>query len=196
MALRHVILGLLADRPDHGYALKRRLSPGLPPEALVNDGVLYPLLAKLEDEGLVAHREEPGRAGRPRRVFRATAKGRRAFAAWLRSDEDEGRPPGYDLYAAHPLVKLLFAAHLSEDELRAKLTAHAEQARERLAVLERLRTLLPAEDLQAELNGGWLALEAEHLERQAAWLSGLAARAPRGPATTPRRGRRPAEGGR
>lgn len=64
MALRHIILGLLVDRPDHAYALKHRLSPGLPRERLVNDGVLYPLLAKLQEEGLVTSAERRGDRGR------------------------------------------------------------------------------------------------------------------------------------
>ncbi len=57
MALRHVILGLLLERPSHPYELKRRLSPGLPRERLINEGILYPLLARLEREGLVEKTE-------------------------------------------------------------------------------------------------------------------------------------------
>jgi DNA-binding PadR family transcriptional regulator len=30
--MKHVVLGFLIDRPMHGYALKRALSPALPPE--------------------------------------------------------------------------------------------------------------------------------------------------------------------
>ena len=69
MALRHVVLGLLADEPDHAYALKHRLSPGLPREQQVNDGVLYPLLAKLEADGLATSDERPGSAGRPPKPY-------------------------------------------------------------------------------------------------------------------------------
>jgi PadR family transcriptional regulator PadR len=92
MALRDVLIGLVLDRPDHGYSIKRRLSPGLPAERLINDGVLYPLLKRLEEEGLLSSHTER-HAGRDRRNFKATARGRRAFLAWLRSDLDEDYAP-------------------------------------------------------------------------------------------------------
>ena len=98
-----MILGLLADRPDHAYALKQRLSPGLPRERLINDGVLYPLLAKLEDERLVTSSERRGERGRPRRVYSITRAGRAEFRRWLRSEEDEEGPPLHELFIAHPL---------------------------------------------------------------------------------------------
>ncbi|HEX2129124.1 MAG TPA: PadR family transcriptional regulator, partial [Solirubrobacterales bacterium] len=136
MALRHVLLGLLVDRPDHAYALKHRLSPGLPRERQINDGVLYPLLARLESEGLATSEERRGAAGRPRRVYSVTRAGRAEFRRWLRSEEDEEGPPLHELFIAHPLAKLLFARHLSERELRAKLEWHAERVGERIAALE------------------------------------------------------------
>ncbi|MFD2397937.1 PadR family transcriptional regulator [Prauserella oleivorans] len=93
MALRHLVLGLLTDRPDHAYALKARLAPGVPREQRVNDGVLYPLLAKLEAEGRVTGRDEPGRgdglaASTPRRSrgprSSCTGSGRTRTSPWRR----------------------------------------------------------------------------------------------------------------
>ena len=83
MALKHVLLGLLTDGPDHAYALKRRLSPALPREQLINDGVLYPLLAKLEADGLLNSSEEQGPNGRRRRVYSVTPRGAKEFRRWL-----------------------------------------------------------------------------------------------------------------
>lgn len=169
MALRHVLLGLLADRPDHAYALKRRLSPGLPRERLINDGVLYPLLAKLEAEGLVTSAQRRGPTGKTRRVYSVTRTGRDEFRRWLRSDEDEQGPPLHELFVAHPLVKLLFADHLSPDELRAKLDRHAERVRERIAALEAVRALA-TEESTAGLGPALLELELRQLGDRLAWL--------------------------
>lgn len=174
MALRHVILGLLVDQPDHAYALKHRLSPGVPRDQLINDGVLYPLLAKLEDEELVRGAERPGRAGRPRRVYSVTPAGRREFRRWLRSDEDEDEAPLHTLFVAHPLVKLLFARHLPAAALRAKLDRHAEQVTERIAALEELRRIAPA-DAAGGLGPSLLDLELRQLHDRLAWLEGLPA---------------------
>ena len=167
MALRHVVLGLLADQPDHGYRLKHRISPGLPREALINDGVLYPLLARMEADGLLSSTErEVG--GRPRRIYAATAAGRREFRRWLASGEDEGEPPGYRLYVDHPLLKLLFAGELSREEVEAKVERQRERSREWLAALDALREATP-EGEETELGRALYELEAAaHRERLAA----------------------------
>jgi len=174
MALRHVILGLLVDRPDHAYSLKHRLSPGVPRGRLVNDGVLYPLLVKLEAEELVKAAERPGRAGRPRRVYSVTPAGRHEFRRWLRSDEDEGEPPIHALFVAHPLVKLLFADHLPAAALRAKLDRHAERVTERIAALEELRRIAPPEPTGG-LGASLLDLELRQLRDRLDWLEDLPA---------------------
>jgi len=56
---------LMAELAEHGY----RLSPG----------TLYPILHGLEDEGLLGHRERTV-AGKRRKYYHATARGRRALA--------------------------------------------------------------------------------------------------------------------
>jgi DNA-binding PadR family transcriptional regulator len=142
MALKHLVLGLLTDQPDHGYRLKHRISPGLPREELVNDGVLYPLLRRMEEDGLLESSEEEAR-GRTRRVFATTAAGRREFRRWMASDEDEGQQPRYLLYADHPLAKLLFGKHLTPELIEEKLATQRELSRQRIEALEALRALAP-----------------------------------------------------
>ena len=140
MTLKHTILGILVDRPRHGYDLKRALSPALPRRRLVNDGILYPLLARMEKEGLVRSRVEPG-DGRPdRRVFELTDSGRRAFFDWLRGPAFEEDEVSYDFFLGHPfLTKCMFFKHLSPEEVRAKLTAQAETAAAKLETFHQIR---------------------------------------------------------
>lgn len=170
MALRHVILGLLIDRPDHGYALKQRLSPGLERGQLINDGVLYPLLAKLQEDRLAESAESVGRAGRPRRVYSATPAGRAEFERWLRSEEDEQGPALYETFIAHPLVKLLFAGHLEPAELRGKLEAHAERVLDRISLLERFGAGASGQE-HAGVGPRLLDLELRQLRDRLEWLS-------------------------
>ena len=119
--MKYSVLGFLIDQPMHGYALKRALSPALPPRQQVNDGILYPLLKRLEREGLVRKRVERGKGGRDRHVFHPTAKGRRAFDQWLAGADDEGDEVAYDFLLGHPfLTKCLFFSHLTPAEVRAK----------------------------------------------------------------------------
>lgn len=175
MALKHVVLGLLADRPDHGYALKHRISPGLPRDRLINDGVLYPLLRRLAADGLVDSSEREV-DGRTRRVFGATAAGRREFRRWLRSGEDEGEPPSYQLFADHPLVKLLFAGELEPGEIREKLERQRRRSEEWLGALDSLHAATPPGD-ETELGCALHELEvAAHHARLAALGRMLAGR--------------------
>ena len=79
------VLGAMTEGATHGYALARRIeSAGLGP---VKGGTLYPLLTRLETDGLVQASWEAGRAGPGRKVFTLTAHGRREAArraaSWL-----------------------------------------------------------------------------------------------------------------
>ncbi|MBX5470313.1 MAG: PadR family transcriptional regulator [Thermoleophilaceae bacterium] len=181
-----MILGLLVDRPDHAYALKRRISPGLPRERLINDGVLYPLLAKLEGEGLVTSAEQRGERGRARRVYSVTPAGRAEFRRWLRSEEDEEGPSLHELFIAQPLVKLLFARHLGPARVRAKLERHAERVAERIAALESLQALATP-DAAGGLGPSLLELELRQLRDRHAWLRSESARLARAQPKRPAR---------
>jgi DNA-binding PadR family transcriptional regulator len=119
--MKYSVLGFLIDQPMHGYALKRALSPALPPKQQMNDGVLYPLLKRLETDGLVRKRVERGKGGRDRHVFHPTAKGRRLFEQWLAGADDESDEVTYDFLLGHPfLTKCLFFNRLSPDEVLVK----------------------------------------------------------------------------
>ena len=71
-----VVLGLLVERPAHGYALHARLEERAGDLAHVSPSRVYSILARLERDGLVDGREE--RIGRRRRrVYTIRETGRR-----------------------------------------------------------------------------------------------------------------------
>ncbi len=135
--LEAVTLGLIVDRPDHAYALQARLAPGLPRSARPNDGVLRPLLSRLEKRGFVTSAART-HAGRERKVLSATAPGRAAFRAWLASGAHEADELGAGLFLEQPFVKLLFAGHLDADAIAAKLDGIAAAASARRDALRRI----------------------------------------------------------
>jgi len=140
VSLKHVILGFLADREMHGYELKRALSPALPPERMLNDGVLYPLLKRMEADGLVRKRVERSGRNPDRHVYRPTSKGRREFAEWLRSEAFEEDEVAYDFLLGHPfLAKSLFFSRLEPGQVREKLSAQLESSQQKLTQFERIR---------------------------------------------------------
>jgi len=146
--MKHAILGFLVDQPMHGYALKRKLSPALPRERTMNDGVLYPLLRRMEADGLVRKRVERSEGGRSRNVFHATAKGRREFERWLRGADDEADEATYDFLVGHPfLTKCLFFARLEPAEVQQKLEAQLADSTRKLDTFRAIREGMVARDV-------------------------------------------------
>jgi PadR family transcriptional regulator, phenolic acid-responsive transcriptional regulator len=138
--VKHAILGFLIDQPMHGYALKRALSPALPRERRVNDGVLYPLLKRMEEEGLISGRVERREGAPDRRVFHPTEAGRRAFEDWLRSPVEEEDDVAYDFMLGHPfLTKCLFFGGLPRAQVLHKVADQIEKGEAKLADFRRIR---------------------------------------------------------
>lgn len=81
MYIKLAVLGLVAERPDHGYAIRTRFEERMGDLVDLGSGRIYALLSRLEREGLVAVRAEcTGR--RSRRVYSIRPEGRRALREW------------------------------------------------------------------------------------------------------------------
>ena len=74
-----LLLGVLAAGPAHGYAVIEELRRRSGEAFDLPEGTVYPALHRLEHAGLVASRWATA-AGRRRRVYRLTRKGRGALA--------------------------------------------------------------------------------------------------------------------
>jgi len=75
-----LVLTILEHGPSYGYAMiqkVRELSGG---ELTWSEGMLYPVLHRLEDQGLIESYEGKSDAGRKRRYYRLLKDGRRALA--------------------------------------------------------------------------------------------------------------------
>ncbi len=134
MNLREVILGLLLEQPMHAYALKKVVGPRLPTSELVNDGVLYPLLNKMAQEGMIVGTTEIGRNQKVRTVYSTTVLGRELFRRWLGSEQEESDEVTYDFFLGHPfLVKVQFFKHLNGRQRAAKLQSQIDRTKVKLA---------------------------------------------------------------
>jgi PadR family transcriptional regulator PadR len=88
-ALPQAVLAVLSHGESHGYAIAEVLrSHGF---VRIKGGTLYPLLKRLEDQGLVGHTWQHDQAGPGRKQFALTEQGRheleRAALAWHQMDE-------------------------------------------------------------------------------------------------------------
>jgi PadR family transcriptional regulator AphA len=102
-----VILGLIAERPAHGFALARLVGPDGPVGRVYEmpRPVVYRAISRLVDAGLVEpKRVEPGQGGPQRTVVRVTARGRRALHRWLNEPVEHIRDLRTELLAKLALM--------------------------------------------------------------------------------------------
>jgi DNA-binding PadR family transcriptional regulator len=98
--LEVAVLGLLKERPMHGYQLSRELSDAHGPFWRVSYGSLYPTLRRLEREGAIeaagdgdvdpVARPRP-KGSRRKTVYRITEAGERMFLDLLQETPQEGQ---------------------------------------------------------------------------------------------------------
>ncbi len=92
MSVRFALLGLLAQRPRHGYELHSAF------EALVGGeqawdlkpAQVYTTLGRLQDGGLVQEEGLDQAGGPEKRIYAVTPAGRGALAAWLSAGVERG----------------------------------------------------------------------------------------------------------
>jgi DNA-binding PadR family transcriptional regulator len=91
LSTKHVVLGLLIERPGYGYDLQQRLDARVGFLRL-SESAVYKILERLERQGWI---EETGekrfgatRRGAPRVTYRATAVGRERFKEWIATPSD------------------------------------------------------------------------------------------------------------
>ncbi|MFD1827889.1 MULTISPECIES: PadR family transcriptional regulator [Mumia] len=129
MALAHVLLGVLARRPAHGYDLKHEYDTWFPSAKPLAYGQVYATLARLvRDDAAEEVETVPGR-GPERIVYAITTAGSTMLKEWLATAES---PSGY---GADELVRKAVTA------LRTSTDAAGFLARQRAAHLDAMRQL-------------------------------------------------------
>ncbi|NMO54328.1 PadR family transcriptional regulator [Actinoplanes sp. TBRC 11911] len=162
MSTAHVLLGLLAAGPRHGYDLKRAHDEQLPRAKPLAFGQVYATLGRLERDGFVVA-SSPERDGGPDRTsYVITEAGRAHLAAWLSSVE----PP-----AAHvtgEIFSKVVVALLAADDT----TAHDYLIAQRAAHMRRMRELTAAKTGPNATTAELIAVDYAigHLDADLQWL--------------------------
>jgi PadR family transcriptional regulator len=76
-----LVLAILAEGESYGYAILKRVSELSNGHLNWTDGMLYPVLHRLERHGLVASRWKTAESGRRRKYYRLTKEGRAELEA-------------------------------------------------------------------------------------------------------------------
>jgi DNA-binding PadR family transcriptional regulator len=92
MSVPYTILGVLMNEPAHGYSIRKHLEEEFSKSLPLNDGQLYPALAKLEGLGWIEKEVVEQRRSPTKHLYRVTEAGRDAFLRWLAGEGAEEPP--------------------------------------------------------------------------------------------------------
>lgn len=130
MSLRHILLGLLRE-PQSGYDIKKHFEKSLKNFWSAELSQIYPLLQKLENEGLLSSKKDESDIGPTKRVYRRSANGGTELRKWLCDGPIVGKER-----IGH-LAQVYFLADLdNEDKSIEYMSALREYTARRLTVLE------------------------------------------------------------
>jgi DNA-binding PadR family transcriptional regulator len=162
MSTAHVLLGLLAAGPKHGYELKRDHDQRLPRAKPLAFGQVYTTLGRLQRDGLVVAAGHDRATGPERTSFALTERGRASLDDWL----GEVEPPAP--YVTSTLLAKVVVALLVSDAERARVYLAAQ----RHAHMARLRELTALKTDPAATLGDVVAADyaIAHLDADLRWL--------------------------
>jgi len=167
----YAILGVLRERPMHGYEVARRFAADLDLGLVLpmDMSTVYTLLKDLQEHGLIEGQREVVGLRPPRMVFHLTPEAEAVFYRWLEEPVERLRAVRSDL-----LIKLYFARTISA-ALTARLLdaqiAACHAYRDRLAALAAAaepnsfeRLVLRSKVTAADATLTWLQEERATLE--------------------------------
>jgi DNA-binding PadR family transcriptional regulator len=134
------LLGLLVEKPRHGYELEEVIADrGMREWTEVGFSSIYYLLAKLRDRGLITEVDTPrhGR-GKSRKVFGPTADGYRVCAEAAEAAVAELRP-----VFPHILVGLANQPAIPPERLRVALARRATAVADKIAEIRATKDVQP-----------------------------------------------------
>ncbi len=164
MSVRHAVLGLLAQRPRHGYELRAAFEAVVGGEEIwdVKPAQIYTTLTRMEKSGLVAEQAVEQDAGPEKRIYALTPAGRRALQEWFA----DGTTPGHQ--RDEFFVKLMLGLASGVADPYELIQIQRTYLYQELHAITSQRTELdPARDLARVLL---LEKAAMHLEADLRWL--------------------------
>lgn len=126
----HVLLGLLATVPRHGYELKRAYDLGLPRAKPLAFAQVYTTLARLVRDGFVAPAGRAQAGGPERTSYMLTDAGRAELRRWLDQVEPPAPYVGGALVTKVVMALVVTDADHTRDSLIAQRQAHVDRLRE------------------------------------------------------------------
>ncbi|MFH9014055.1 PadR family transcriptional regulator [Streptomyces sp. NPDC017943] len=166
MSTRHILLGLLATGPSHGYDLKRRHDERFPQARPLAYGQVYTTLQRLVRDGLAEVDGTDSDGGPERTRYRTTGEGARELARWA----GQIAPPAP--FVANEIFAKVVVAILSGGDAAGYLSAQRAAHKERMRELTAVKAAEGA-DLATVLSADYALT---HLDADLRWMNTTAAR--------------------
>lgn len=163
-----LILAHLAQRPYHGYELKRDVERVLGDSFSINNNHLYPALRRFEEMGAIT-REVERQPGRPdRHIYQITDRGNevlqdllRDFPLTLARDENEFQ------------TRVAFFHLLDPEGRRAILVTRQEALRQKLMHLEWSRSQVSSDHSEFFYVTRLLTFQEQQIQQELDWIAEL-----------------------
>jgi DNA-binding PadR family transcriptional regulator len=160
----YVLLGLLNQRPAHGYDLHHRLIEELGQIWHISLSQTYNILKRLEAKGFIVGVVQAQEKAPPRRRFRLTPLGRRRFEEWLTASAE----PRARAIRVEFLTRLYFVYLANPKAARSLIDDQIAVTRVGIANLTTLLAELPPEQVFNQLG---LDLRLRQLTSILDWLA-------------------------
>jgi PadR family transcriptional regulator AphA len=135
----YVILGLLREKPMHGYELHQRFQADLGRVWNVGLSHIYALLKKLEEDGFVQTTRQLQETRPPRLVYHITEAGQEAFLRWLSEPVESIRQVRLEF-----LGKLYFCQRMGPQAVEQLVARQVERCRQLAESLQQAEADSPA----------------------------------------------------
>ena len=137
---RYALLGVLTLGPSSGYDIKKFVGESLGHFWQVSYGQVYPMLKRLQAEGLMTVRREIQKERPSRKVYTLTSRGHEEFLRWASLDH-----PDAPLDKPEILLKTFFGHQIPPAVTIRRLEDCRQRSRELMALFSSIEAQLQAE---------------------------------------------------
>ena len=137
---KYAILGLLQIKPMSGYDMKKMIDRSLSFFWNENYGHLYPVLSKMEKQGLIKKSVTKGEKRPDRFVYEITDSGKKELKGWFPKPNDEVK------FRSELLLKLFFGPQAEKQILISMLEQEKKQHEKMLSIYDDLENQIRGND--------------------------------------------------
>ncbi|MBP2032107.1 DNA-binding PadR family transcriptional regulator [Clostridium algifaecis] len=163
MSTEHAILGLLNQRPMHGYEIKKEFEKSVSYIWSINIGQLYTLLKKMEKENKIVKKVVPQENKPDKLVYKIADKGRITLQKWL-SEPVVMRQTKDEFY-----LKMMFLTQTKKEDAKKYIDKQVDIIEKQLNEFNKIKST--NKDSKNNFMGVLLEASIMHFQVDIQWLN-------------------------